>query len=315
MTGFWYRLLEGGAGLVGLWFLTLSARMIALGYFLFSSLRKESIRFYRLLYPDSPALRHWLCAFRQYQHFTTIHTDRFLARHGKGIQFTSEGLEQLGPCLNSGGALLLMSHLGNWEMAAELLPPQFPNLRLLLFMGAKQREGVEAAQKEGLRRGGVRIIAMEAEEENPMLAVEGIRHLQAGGVVSMPGDILLKPEQRSLQVAFLGGVAQLPAAPFVMAMLAQAPIFVFFAFRTGPGRYHFSLSPPLQVPVQNRQQREQALQQAAQQYADLLEQALAAHPFAWFHFRRFVHTRNTRDEQDDTPPKKPAKAPLHPWHP
>ena len=314
MNAFWYRLLEGGAALLGSWFLNLCARSIALGYFLFSSLRKESIRFYRLLYPDRSRAWHWYASFRQYQYFTTIHTDRFFARcsKGDGISFSSEGLEQLEPYLNQQGALLLMSHLGNWEIAASLLGRQFKELRLLLFMGAKQKEGVEAAQKEALRQGGVRILAMEAEEENPMVAIEGIRFLQGGGVVSMPGDILLKPEQRRLEVSFLGGVAKIPAAPFVMAMLAGSPIFVFFAFRTGVGRYHFTLSPPLHLPPHpERSQREQLLQQAAQQYAHLMEQALGQHPFAWFHFRRFVY------DKPDTLGEKKSKSQtrLHPWHP
>lgn len=314
MTAFWYRVLEGGAGLLGTWFLSLSARLIALAYFLFSPLRKESIRFYRLLYPHHTRAQHWYASFRQYQHFTTIHTDRFLARRGKGdgISFSSEGLIQLEPFLNRQGALLLMSHLGNWEMAAGLLGRQFKNLRLLLFMGAKQKEGVEAVQKEVLRQGGVRILSMEAEDENPMLAIEGIRFLQGGGVVSMPGDILLRPEQKHLEVSFLGGIAKIPAAPFVMAMLAQAPIFVFFAFRTGSGRYHFSLSPPLHLPPNPaRSKRDAVLQRAAQQYADLLEQALRQHPFAWFHFRRFVHA--APGSLDDK--RAGSKAGLHPWHP
>ncbi len=294
MTTFWYRVLEGGAGLLGAWFLSLSARIIALGYFLFSPLRKESIRFYRLLYPNRSRLWPWHCTLCQYQQFTTIHTDRFLAGRGNAdaISFSSEGLAQLEPLLNRQGALLLMSHLGNWEMAASLLGRQFKELRLLLYMGAKQKEGVEAAQKEALREGGVRILAMEAGEENPMLAIEGIRHLREGGVVSMPGDILLRPEQRHYEVSFLGGIAKIPAAPFVMAWLAQAPVFVFFAFRTGPGRYHFTLSPRLHLPPNPlRSERDAVLQQAAQQYAGLLEQALRQHPFAWFHFRRFVHDR------------------------
>ncbi len=293
MSAFWYRFLEKSAIFFGAWLFPLSARIIALGYFLFSPLRRESIRFYRLLYPKQSALHHWYCACRQYQQFTTIHSDRFLARQGRSVNFSSEGLEQLAPCLGKGGALLLMSHLGNWEIAASLLSRQFSELRLLLFMGAKQKEGVEAAQKEALRNDGVRIIAMEEQEENPLLAVEGIRFLQEGGVVSMPGDILHRPDQRRLQVSFLGGVAEVPAAPFVMALLAQAPLFVFFAFRTGPGHYHFTLSPPLLLHKQtrniHRKEREQVLQQAAQHYAGLLEQALRAHPFAWFHFRRFVH--------------------------
>lgn len=318
MTAFLYRILEGGAGLLGPWFLSFSARIIATGYFLFSPLRRESIRFYRLLYPERSKhsrLWPWYCTFRQYQHFTRIHCDRFLARnwrsHGRdiGISFSSEGLAQLGPLLNQQGALLLMSHLGNWEIAAELLVRQYPNLRLLLFMGAKQREGVEAAQKEALRQGGVRILALEEQEDNPLLAVEGIRFLQQGGVVSMPGDILLKPEQKRLEVSFLGGVARLPAAPFVMAMLAEAPVFVFFAFRTGPGRYHFTLSQSLHLHKQGRAERDQILQDAAQHYAYLLEEALRSHPFAWFHFRRFVHT------PEDESMEKISPAPLHPWHP
>lgn len=289
MTAFWYRLLENGATLFGAWFLRLSARMIALGYFLFSPQRKESIRLYRLLFPGASRLWPWYCTFRQYQHFTTIHSDRFLARRGGAIQSTSEGLDRLGPCLNRQGALLLMSHLGNWELAASLLGSQFTDLRLLLYMGAKQKEGVEAAQKDGLRRGGVRIIAMEAQEHNPLLAVEGVRFLREGGVVSMPGDILLRPDQRHYSVSFLGGEARIPAAPFVMAWLAQAPIFAFFAFRLGPGRYHFTLSSPLSMQDHSRSDRDQILQRAAQDYARQLEQALRSHPFAWFHFRRFVH--------------------------
>lgn len=302
MTAFWYRLLENGATLLGAWFLRLSARMIALGYFLFSPQRKESIRLYRLLFPGASRLWPWYCTFRQYQHFTTIHSDRFLARRGGAIQSTSEGLDRLGPCLNQRGALLLMSHLGNWELAASLLGSQFTDLRLLLYMGAKQKEGVEAAQKDGLRRGGVHIIAMEAQDHNPLLAVEGVRFLREGGVVSMPGDILLRPDQRHYSVSFLGGAARIPAAPFVMAWLAQAPIFAFFAFRLGPGRYHFTLSPLLSMQDHSRSDRDQILQRAAQDYARQLEQALRSHPFAWFHFRRFVHDVPAVPPHRPTPP-------------
>ena len=290
MTRWGYRILEKGAGLLGGWLLTLGARIIALGYFLFSPLRRESLRFYRLLFPGCSRLWPWYCTLRQYQHFTTIHSDRFLASHGRNIAFSSEGLELLDPCRNRQGALLLMSHLGNWELAAGLLGRQFADLRLLLYMGAKQKEGVEAAQKEALRRGGVRIIAMAAQDADPTGAVEGIRHLREGGVVAMPGDILLRPEQRHYVVPFPGGVARIPAAPFVMAWLAQAPIFVFFAFRQGACRYHFTLS-PLPMPGCSRSERDQLLQQAAGHYVRLLEQAVRAHPFAWFHFRRFVHDR------------------------
>ena len=289
MNAFWYRLLEGCARLFGAWLLAVFARMVACGYFLFSPRRKESLRFYRRLFPGRSGLFHMLCVFRQYQRFTTIHCDRFLARQSKSaVSFTSEGLEQLGPCLNQSGAVLLMSHLGNWEMAAQLLPRQFPDLRLLLYMGEKQKEGVDAAQKEALRAGGVRIIAMHAADEDPLALVEGIRFVRAGGVASLPGDLLLKADQRHFFVDFLDGRVRLPAAPFVLARLAEAPLFAFFAFRVGPGRYHFTMSA---VPMSAEISRNAALQQAAQTYAGLLEKALRDHPLDWFHFERFVEER------------------------
>lgn len=287
---FWYRLLESCARVTGPWLLTAFARLVAVGYFFFSPRKEAGLRFYGRLFPERSAAGRQLAVFLQYQRFTTIHSDRFRARC-HSIDFTTEGLEQLKDCLQARGAVLLMSHLGNWEMAARLLPQALPELKLLLFMGEKQREGVEAAQKAALRADGVRVLAAAAADNNPALAVEGIRFLESGGVVSMPGDVLLKPEQRHFTVRFLDGRARIPAAPFVMAWLAGAPVFAFFAFRTGRGSYHFTLSAPLLAPAGpqgKRQNRALALQEAAEHYAALLEQALRSHPADWFHFDHFV---------------------------
>lgn len=77
----------------------------------------------------------------------------------------------------------------------------------------------------------------------------------------------------------------------MLAKLADAPLFAFFAFRAGPGRYHFTMS---EIPLRaesarpDRKNRDAALQAAAQAYAGLLERALREHPYEWFHFDRFV---------------------------
>lgn len=284
-----HAILVRASRLFGPWIFAVVSRSIAAGYFLFSPRVKESCRLYAVLFPRRSRCYHLWCTFRQYQNFTTIHFDRYLGNQGRPPEFTSEGGEQLETRLGQGGALLLMSHLGNWEMAARLLMRQRHDLQLLLYMGVKEKEGVERTQKEELRRAGVTIIGEDQASASPFSAVEGIRVLQAGGLVSLTGDIVWRADQRRIPVAFLGHLAYVPEAPFIFALVSGAPIFVFFAFRTGANSYRFSLSAPIAIRASGRAERQKVIAEAAQQYADLLQEALRAHPFEWYHFDRFLH--------------------------
>jgi len=289
MNAFWYTVLTRTANLFGPWLFIIVSRIIATGYFLFSGRVEESLRFYTALYPERGKLYHLWCSFNQYQNFTTIHFDRFLASQDKSVTFTSSGWEKLESVTESQGGVLLMSHLGNWEMAATLLRQQKNDLKLLLYMGIKEKEGVERMQKDNLRSSGITIVGVERENSSPFAALEGIRFLQSGGFVSMAGDIVWRDDQRTVIVTFLGHDAFLPAAPFIFALVSGAPLFVFFAFRSGKNRYHFTLSDPIPIQSSTRKERSEAISRAAQQYANLLERALREHPFEWYHFDRFIH--------------------------
>jgi predicted LPLAT superfamily acyltransferase len=289
MSRFWYKLLVRVAAFGGSWLFVVVSRIIAAGFFVFSRRVPESRRFYAVLYPKRTKLYHLWCTFCQYQNFTTIHFDRFLARRTPSATFVSEGWEKLEAVIGHQGGILLMSHLGNWEMAAMLLKQQKEDLPLLLYMGVKEKEGVERMQKDDLRKSGVTIIGADQNDNSPFSAVEGIRFLQAGGLVSMAGDIVWRSDQRRVCVNFLGHDAYLPEAPFIFALVSGAPLFVFFAFRTSKNRYRFTLSDPISIKSATRTERPEAIARAAQQYADLLEQSLRQHPFEWYHFDRFIH--------------------------
>ncbi len=293
MKTFWYTTLFTFSKICGSWFFTIMARCIAAGYFLFSGMAPESRRFYAALYPSRSRWRHLCCAFRQYQNFTTIHYDRFLSAAGRKTTHTSEGWQRLDTVIGKEGGILLMSHLGNWEMAATLLQQQRRDLRLLLYMGVKEKEGVEKKQKEELRKSGVTIIGEEADTPSPFSALEGIRFLRSGGLVSMTGDMIWRAGQRRLAVDFLGHRAYVAKAPFVFALVSQAPLFAFFAFRGGKNHYHLRLSKPIIVAAGTKQHREEVLRAAAQEYADMLEEALRQNPLEWYHFQRFIHSQET----------------------
>lgn len=290
MSGSGYVVLVRLAEVFGSWFFLLFARIIAAGYFLLSPRRPESCRMYGIIYPHQSHWQHLWYTFRQYQQFSTIHTDRFLLNHGQGctLEYTpGASFHQLSD--EGGGAILLMSHLGNWEMAARLLMENSRGRKLLLYMGIKEKEGVERRQKQELEQAGVTIVGVEQATSSPLAAVEGINLLRAGGIVSMAGDVLWRADQRRLAVNLFGHRAYVSEAPFVFALVSGAPIYVFFAFRQGPNRYLLSFSPPLVLKAPEKTARRQTIEKAAQHYADLLQRAIVDHPLETYHFDRFLH--------------------------
>lgn len=285
-----YFLLMRITRLCGAWVFHLIAGAVAAGYFLIRPHQTAiSIRFYRALYPEKKRRFHIGCAWRQYLNFTTVYLDRFVLEARDDVETTHEGWEHIEACLaRRTGAIILMSHLGNWELAAHLMKRKEKRIRLLLYMGRRAKEQIESIQKTDLSTRGVRIIAVDEDQGSPFDILEGVRFLQSGGIVSMTGDRLWHPDQRFVEATFLNHTIRLPETPHVMAMLSGAPLLIFFSFRTDKNRYHLSLSEPLKIEHTPRRQRAAVIEQSAQRYADLLENALRKNPHQWYHFEPFL---------------------------
>ncbi|MFA5180014.1 MAG: lysophospholipid acyltransferase family protein [Syntrophales bacterium] len=293
MKAAFYRFLVALSQRIGLWVFRVGAWGIASGYFLFFPGRVAvGVRFYGALYPERGELYRLWCTWKQFHSFTHVFLDRFLLSGGQGITYTHEGWEYLEEAVASGtGGILLMSHVGNWEVASRILQERGGEnhpLKLLLYLGKKHKEQIERTQKESLIRSGVRIIAVEQEGGSPLDIIEGINFLKNGGLVSLAGDRRWREDQRSVAVRFLGHKAFLPETPFIFALLSGAPLFIFFVSRTGSQTYHFQVLPPVLVQGKDRRSRGDAIQGAAQFYADRLEETVRKRPFEWFHFEPFI---------------------------
>ena len=290
MRNFFYRCITFLSRKMGPWVFYLFAWFVATGYFiLFPGRVGNSIRLYRSLFPDRHRSFHLWCAWRQFHHFTHVYQDRFVLQRSKKLTFTSEGMHHLEEAVSKGrGGILLMSHMGNWEVAAHLLKQKLKGLRLLLYMGIQQKEQIERLQKEALMQSGIRIIAVEKDGGSPMDLVEGLRFIEAGGLVSMTGDLVWKREQRTIPVQFLGREILLPEVPHVLALLSGAPMFIFFALRETENRYRFTVTAPMYLKAASRRDRESVIRASAQAYARVLEETLRQHPLQWYHFKPFV---------------------------
>ncbi len=296
MRGIIYTWVMRSTKALGEWVFLVISWWIASGYFfLFPGRVASSLRFYRALFPGRNAAYHLWCVWRQYHNFTNVYLDRYMLYDRGDVSYTSEGMEHLERAIREKtGGIILMSHVGNWEIAAHLL--RRTGLRLMLYMGIKNKEQIERVQKQSLEETGIKIIAVEQEEGSPFDLIEGIDFIRGGGLVSLTGDRLWRSDQRALAVNFLGHRARLPETPHLFALLSGAPLFTFFAFRTGKRTYHFSITPPRYVRAAARSERAVAISRSAQEYADLLAETAREHPFEWYHFEPFIER-----ETDDAP--------------
>jgi len=292
VSGAIYRLLTAAARVLGPWIVAFFAWWVAAGYFLFRpARRRESLRFYRALFPGQGRLRAWGLTWRQFQRFAGLFADRLRLARGDPAESSEEGFQHLLESAGPGrGAVLLMSHLGSWEVAALLLRKKA--LRLMLFMGAREREQVERQQKAALAAEGLELVVAEEGATDGTGAalgtLEGLRFMRAGGLVSMAGDRLWGLGQRVVEVRFLGRRVRLPAGPHLFALAAGVPVVTFFGLRLGRGRYHLVAFPPRRIVANGRADRWAAVERSAQEYADRLAEVARRYPSHWFHFEPFL---------------------------
>jgi len=272
---------------LGVWFFRTFSWFIATGYFLlFPNRVAHSLKFYRALLPGRNFLYHLYCVWKQYHNFTNVYTHRFVAKWKDEVEFTKEGWDYLDEAVGKKtGAIIVMSHIGNWELAAEMLNRK--GLPIMLYLGAKHKEQVERIHKENLAKSGIRIVATSEKESSPFALLEGINFLREGGIVSMTGDRLWG-DQRSVKVSFLGHEVQLPDTPHLFALMSGAPLMTFFVNQKAPGKYHIVVSKGRRVLAAFRQDRANAVLASAQAYAGQLEQMAHQHPFEWHHFEPFL---------------------------
>jgi predicted LPLAT superfamily acyltransferase len=290
-----YRILPILARLFGAWTFDLIARGIAAGYFFFAPRRVWiSARFYGALFPQHSRFYHFGCAWKQFQNFTSVYLDRYLLQESGDIHYTYEGWEHIENALDRKiGGVVLMSHLGNWEIAAHLMKRKREQVPLLLFMGQRAEAHIERIQKDDLRRAGIGVVAAETYRGVSFDLLEGLRFIQEGGLVSFSGDQIRTVGQRAVTVSMLGHEVRLPETPHLLAMLSGAPLLIFFSRRIGRKRYHLKVCEPLYIEKAPRPKRTEAIRRSVQAYADLLEAHLRCTPWEWYHFEPFLGRKLT----------------------
>ena len=282
-----YRAIAKLSRRFGLWILRLIGAIVAAAYYLLFPRRTgHSVRFYHALFPERSRLSAFWCAWRQYQDFARVYSERLEIDRRTDVRFDREGEEYLGQAHADGrGAILLMSHFGRWEIGARLLARRQAGLTLV--MGGQEAGGARAGVDRDLRSAGVGVVTIPEGRGHPLDIFQAVQVLRKGGIVSLAADRAWG-DARVLRLPFLGHTVAVAAAPFALALVSGAPLLVVFALRIGPRHYRFVSDPPVTLAASDRSDRQAVLVKAAAAYLQRLQAMVKAYPEQWQNFGRFL---------------------------
>jgi lauroyl/myristoyl acyltransferase len=287
LTEWFYKLTARLSRVVGRWLLRTVVAIIAGGFFVLLPRRLgHSLRLYRALFPDRSWLFALALAFRQYQDFAGVYCEREEIERRSDVRFESQGTHHVREAKAAGrGAILLMSHVGRWEIGARLLAKREGDL--VLLMGGEAPGGARAGVDQDLRGAGLGVMTIRAGQESDFNILRTSQIVRKGGVVSLAADRALG-QARMLELPFLGHTVRIAAAPFALALASGAPLLVVFAVKVGPWNYRFSCDPPVVLTAPSPADRHKVMEQAAMAYLERLHDVMKAHPEQWQNFGEFL---------------------------
>ncbi len=188
------------------------------------------------------------------------------------------------------GLLLASGHLGNWEVAAQLISYLKPVVGVTRPLNNPYADSLMQKRKP---RNRFRITPKHGTDIRRLLDA-----LKQGEILAILFDQHAR-DSRSLMLPFFGIPASTYTSLAMLHFVTRAPLCFGYAVRTGPLRYRLVADPPLLYkPTGNRDADTRAVMS---QLNTRLEAAIRAHPeqYLWAHRRWRI-------------PVPPASAPLPP---
>jgi len=191
------------------------------------------------------------------------------------------------------GALILISHLGNFEICQALSETR-PNLRLAVLHHTQNAMKFNRVLNDYNQ--GSEVELLQVSDIDIALAMQLSEKISTGQFLAIAADrVAVDNMNRSSTVDFLGHPAAFPTGPFVLATALQAPVLTIHCIRR-EGRYHIHFEYLWQGGVVARRNRDQKIQDMMKTYVQRLEHYCLKAPWQWYNFYPFWGTGQCADK-------------------
>lgn len=249
-------------------------------FFLAAPARRAILSNLRVVLPGSSPLlnlgRAWLTLYN-FAWTISDAADHKLAK--TEFAYEVEGAEFLDQLAAAHGAVLLTAHMGNYDLGAAVFAERFQ--REIRMVRAPEAD-LQTAQHldQSLERAGAGAVKVAYNTSSMALPFELLSAIRAGAIVSILGDrAVANVSQREARL--FGETVRLPDGPFMLAFVAQAPIFPLFIVRTSFHRYKIIAREPI-LCLRTDRDRERAIEEAMRAWSRTLESEIAANWSQWF---------------------------------
>lgn len=261
-------------------------RFVAFYFLLFAKSTKTSLKYFHEIHGYKP-MQSWLAAYRNYFIFGQILLDRVALLSGVKTNFTIEHegqAENLRTLKDKGkGSILLSAHLGNWEIAGQMLEVLDQKFNILMYdnEAAKMKSYLDGV----MGKKTYNIIAIRDEDMSHLVELHSA--FSNNEMVVMHGDRYL-PGTPTIEKTFMGKKARFPVGPFLMAAKFGVPIVLVFAVKETREHYHFFALPHIEVKrARGKEQLEKAIAEVSDKYVEAVENMVKKYPDQWFNFYDF----------------------------
>jgi len=256
--------------------------IFVVSYFMFTS-GKAFTAVYRFFHErmNYSKLKSLISIYRNYYVFGQILVDKLalLAGFQNKFTFDFEGEEYLRQ-MDKGG-LLVSGHIGNWEIAGQLLVRLEKKINILMYDAEHQK--IKGYLADVLQR-NVHFIIIREDYSHLQEIKEAFSR---GEIIAMHGDRYIEGN-KTVVTKFLGKNAAFPLGPVNLAARFNVPAAYVFAVKESNTHYHFYSTPLQQIEFSNNLKKRDAILSAAViKFVDAFETVVYKYPLQWFNYYDF----------------------------
>jgi phosphatidylinositol dimannoside acyltransferase len=234
------------------------------------------------IFPGSGAAANYRRAFRVFYNYAWTLTESAVHRlHKTRFDCELSGKDILDELLAAKGAILLTAHMGSYDLGAALFAEQFE--REMRMVRAPESDEASAQHVDlALKQAGAGSVKVDYSTEGSALSLDLLNALRRGEIISIQGDRAVE-NVSSAKAHLFGHKVSLPNGPFVLALIAPAPIYPLFVVRTGYRKYRIIVREPI-VCARTARSRDEDVAEAMAKWSRVLEEMIIEHWAQWYAF-------------------------------
>ncbi|MBK8327913.1 MAG: lipid A biosynthesis acyltransferase [Bacteroidetes bacterium] len=213
-------------------------RLVTIYYFFFPGKAAKPLKYYFQQRLGYSALKTKWAVYENFNYLGRSIIDKMILMSGMPSPFTvhHEGASYLDDMADDGkGGLLISAHIGNWEIAGQLLKRFKSKINVVMYE-VEQEKIKEYLEK--IRDRSFNVIFIKDDLSHIYEINEA---LQRNEFVCIHADRFV-PGNKTIEGTLLGAKTTFPIGPFVLATTFQTPVSFVFAVKEGLKHFHFFAS-------------------------------------------------------------------------